>query len=103
MQRAKYIFDNISAQVFTKRTRLPASYRKPIAAFEEIVEGRNQVVHDTEFEFAYLLLRKQFRDPVNAQKFNCHHWSTLLLWVTGYNSLKDLAAVAKEVKLPTIV
>ena len=100
MSRAKHVLDNISAQLFTKRTGLPEKYRRTIAAYDEIVEARNEVVHDTEFEFARLLLRPHFRDPVIAQTFNCDHWHTLLLWVTGYSSLEDMAAVADVVKLP---
>ena len=103
ISQSEHILDNIPAQVFTQRTGLPARYRKTIAAFEDIVEERNKACHDTEFEFARLLLRKQFKDPVVAQKFNCDHWSALLLWVTGYASLKDMAAVANDVKLPPIL
>ncbi len=102
MSRSKTILDNISAQVFTQRTGLPSSYRKTIAAFEDIVEERNKVCHETGFEFARLLLTKQFKDPVVAQKFNCPHWSALLLWVTGYATLEEMAAVANIVTPPPI-
>ena len=79
MSRSKPILDDISTQVFTQRTGLPLSYRKTLAAFEDIVEERNKVCHETGFEFARLLLTKQFKDPVMAQNFDCPHWSTLLL------------------------
>ena len=97
MSRSKTVLDNISAQVFTQRTGLPPSYRKTIAAFEDIIEEQNTVCHETGFEFARLLLTKQFKDPVIAQKFNCDHWSALLLWVTGYATLEEMAAVAKVI------
>ena len=100
ISQAKYILDNISPQAFTQRTGLHPAYRKIIAAFEDIVEERNKACHDTEFEFARLLLRRQFKDPVMAEKWNCDHWAALLLWVTGYASLKDMAAVANDVRLP---
>ena len=102
ISQAKYILDNVSPQAFTQRTGLPPAYRKAIAAFEDIVEERNKACHDTEFEFARLLLRRQFKDPVIAHEWNCDHWAALLLWVTGYASLKDMAAVARDVRLPSI-
>ena len=102
ISRSKHILDNISAQVFTQRTGLPIAYRKTVGAFEDIVEARKQVCYDTEFEFARLLLTRQFKDPVIAQKFNCDHWAPLLLWVTGYATLEDMAAVANNVKPPPI-
>lgn len=68
--RSNFVLDNISAQVFTQRTGLPASYRKTIAAFEAIVEERNKACQDTEFEFARLLLTRQFKDPVTAHEWN---------------------------------
>lgn len=58
MAQAKVMLDGISPQAFTKGTGLEPGFRKTVAAYEEIVEARNQVVHDTEFEFARLLLRK---------------------------------------------
>ena len=94
MSRSKTVLDNISAQVFTQQTGLPPSYRNTIAAFEDILKKQNTVCHETGFEFARLLLTKQFKDPVMAQKFNCKHWSALLLWVTGYTTLEEMAAVA---------
>ena len=103
ISQAKYILDNISPQAFTEGTGLPPAYRKTIAAFEDIVEERNKACHDTEFEFARLLLRRQFKDPVIAHEWNCDHWAALLLWVTGYASLKDMAAVANDVRLPSIL
>ena len=103
ISQSKYVLDNIPAEDFTHFTGLPVAYRKTLAAFEEIVEERNKVLYDTEFEFARLLLRRQFKDPVVAQEWNCEHWAKLLLWVTGYASLKDMAAVANEVRLPSIM
>ena len=97
MSRSETVLDNISAQVFTQRTGLLPSYRKTIAAFEDIFEKRNTVCHETGFEFARLLLTKQFKDPVTSQNFNCDHWSALLLWVTGYATLEEMAAVANAV------
>ena len=102
MSRSKTVLDNISAQVFTQRTGLPSSYRKTIAAFEDIVEERNKVCYETGFEFARLLLTKQFKDPVVAQKSNYPQWSALLLWSTGYATLEDMAAVANVVTPPPI-
>ena len=101
--RSKYILDNISAQDFTQQTGLPARYRKTVAAYEDIVEGRNNTCHNTQFEFARLLLTRQFKDPVMAREWNCDHWSTLLLWVTGYATLEDMKKVTNVVKLPTIL
>ena len=99
ISRSKHILDNISAQDFTQRTGLPAKYRETIAVFSDIVDARrNEVCHDTEFEFARLLLTRQFKDPVNAQLWNCDHWALLLLWITGYTTLEDMAAVANDVK-----
>ncbi len=97
MSRSKNILDNISAQTFTQRTGLEPQYRDTIANFETIVETRNDAVHETQFQFARLLLKRQFKDPVNANKHNCDHWSRLLLWVTGYETLEDMAAVAAQV------
>ena len=96
MSRSKNILDNISAQTFTQRTGLPPKYRDTMANFELIVEKRNDAVHDTQFQFARLLLKRQFKDPVNANKHDCAHWAGLLLWVTGYETLEDMAAVAKK-------
>ena len=101
--RSEYILDNISAQDFTQQTSLPARYRKTLAAYEDIVEKRNKACHDTQFEFARLLLTRQFRDPAMAREWNCDHWSTLLLWVTGYTSLEDMKKVSDVVKLPKIL
>lgn len=98
--QAKVMLDGISPQAFTKATGLEPGFRKIVADYEELVEARNKVVHDTEFEFARLLLRPQFRDPVVAAKYNCERWSKLLLLVTGYSSLKEMAAVAREGELP---
>ena len=99
MSRSKHVLDNISAQDFTQHTGLPAKYRETIAVFSDIVDARrNEVCHDTEFEFARLLLTRQFKDPVNAQLWNCDHWALLLLWVTGYTTLEDMAAIANDVK-----
>lgn len=92
----KDMLDSISPQAFTKATGLEPSFRRTFDDHEEIVEIRKKVAHDTEFEFARLLLRPQFRDPVVAQKLNCEHWSKVLLWVSGYSSLKEMAAVARE-------
>ena len=97
MSRSKTVLDNISAQEFTQRTGLPPSYQKTIAAFENIFEERNTVCHETGFEFARLLLTRQFKDPVMAKKFNCEHWSALLLWVTGYATLEEMAAAANAI------
>ena len=102
MSQATTVLDNMSSQVFTKRTGLDSSYRKTIAAFADIVDQRNSICHETGFEFARLLLTKQFQDPVVAQKFNCPHWSALLLWVTGYPTLEDMAAVANDVVPPPV-
>ena len=102
MSQAKTVLDNISPQVFTKRTGLDSSYRKTIAAFADTVDQRNSICHETGFEFARLLLTEQFQDPVMAQKWNCPHWSALLLWVTGYPTLEDMAAVANNVVPPPI-
>ena len=97
MSRSKTILDNISAQTFTQRTGLPPQYRTTIANFETIVEKRNDAVHDTQFHFARLLLKRQFKDPVNATRHNLAHWVRLLLWVTGYETLEEMAAVAANV------
>ena len=97
MSRSKNILDNISAQTFEQRTGLSSKYRETMANFENIVEKRNDAVHDTQFQFARLLLKRQFRDPVNANKHDCAHWAGLLLWVTGYETLEAMAAVAREV------
>ena len=102
ISRSKTVLDNISAQVFIQRTGLPLSYRKTIAAFEDIVEERNKVCHETVFPFARLLLTMQFNDPVIAQNFSCPHWSALLLWVTGYATLEDMAAGKNAVTPPPI-
>lgn len=96
ISRSKTVLDNISAQLFTQRTGLPPSYRKTIAAFDDIVEERNTICHETGLDFARLLLTKQFQDPANWQIFDCEHWSTLLLWVTGYATLEDMAAAANH-------
>ena len=37
-----------------------------------------------------------------AQEWNREHWSNLLLWVTGYATLKDMAKVARDVRLRPI-
>ena len=100
--QSQYILDNLPAQDFTQRTGLPSTYLKTIAAFEDIIEARNKACYDTEFEFARLLLTRQFRDPVMAQEWNCEHWSKLLLWVTGYATLEDMARVARSVRLHPI-
>ena len=102
LSQSEYILDNFSAQDFTQRTGLPARYRKTIAAFEDIIEERNKACHDTEFEFARLLLTRQFKDPVMAHKWDCEHWSALLLWVSGYATLEDMKKVSNDVKLPPI-
>ena len=103
MSRSETVLHNISAQDFTRRTGLDKSYRKTIANFEEIVEERNKLVHETGLEFACLLLTKQFQNPANWKEYNCDHWSPLLLWVTGYDTLEDMAAAAdraSRVQLP---
>ena len=100
LSQSEYILDNISAQDFTQRTGLPPHYRKTLATHEDIIEEQNKACHDTGFEFARLLSTRQFKDPVMAHKWDCEHWSTLLLWVTGYATLEDMKKVTNDVKLP---
>ena len=95
MSRSRMVLDNISAQNFTKCTGLPPKYRDTITAFERIVEKRNDTRHETQFDFARLLLSRQFTDPATAVLFNCDHWSNLLLWVTGYPTLEEMAKLAR--------
>ena len=89
-------------QAFTKRTGLDLSFRKTIPAFADITEERNSTVHETGCDFARILLTEQFQDPATAQRWNCPHWTTLLLWVTGYSTLEEMAAVADNLVPPQI-
>lgn len=69
---------------------------------EGLVDDRNKACHDTEFVFASLPLLGQFKGPVLVQKCGYDHWARLLLWVTIYINLKDVAGVANKIEPPSI-
>ena len=103
ISQCKSILDTVSAQEFTQQTGLPPQYLKTLAAYEDIIQERNKACHNTECEFARILLSRQFRDPVMAQKWKCERWSTLLLWVTGYDTLEEMKKVSDDVGLSTVL
>ncbi|MCJ1453394.1 hypothetical protein MMC28_003741 [Mycoblastus sanguinarius] len=78
-----------TAQDFQKKTGLEPSYRESLKNYEKIVDARCAWAHESENEFARLLLSEKFQE--NAQRLNVGHWKKLLLWVYEKDTLEEMA------------
>ncbi|KAK4695888.1 hypothetical protein P7C71_g1942, partial [Lecanoromycetidae sp. Uapishka_2] len=95
MDATNKILKKVTAQDFEKKTGLHKDYRTDLAKYEQLVDKRRVWAHETENEFAYLLLSDQFQGEKKAE-LNTEHWARLLLWVYDKANLQEMAAVVED-------
>lgn len=97
IQTANNILQQVSATEFEAKTGLPGKYRQQSAKYKEAAEKRNKWAHETEYEFARLLLSDQYQDPVRNAKLETEHYTKLLLWLYDKETLQEMADVVADV------
>lgn len=97
MKAAATLFDKFSAQDFKQRTGLDPAYRAFLGNYRKIIEARRAWAHETDDEFARLLLSDQFREEPFRTEENVEQWEKLLLWVSGKETLQEMANAVAEV------
>lgn len=80
-----------------KETGLSSDYRLAVVEYKKIVEARRKWAHESENEFARLLLSEQFQDPLQNSEHNTPYWTKLLLWTYNKETLQEMAAVVANV------
>lgn len=65
--------------------------------YRKFVEARREWAHETNDEFARLLLSDQFQDEPFKTEQNVKQWEKLLLWVSGKDALQEMAESVEKV------
>ena len=95
MDATNKILKKLSAQNFKAKTGLEPSFRASLSSYGTIVDQRRAWTHETENEFARLLLSDQFKRK--KQELNVDHWAKMLLWVHEKNTFEETADVVANV------
>lgn len=85
------------AQDFKNKTGLDPSYRVFLEDYRKFVEARREWAHETNDESARLLLSDQFQDEPFKTEQNVKQWEKLLLWVSGKDTLQEMAESVEKV------
>ncbi|CAF9941497.1 hypothetical protein IMSHALPRED_002750 [Imshaugia aleurites] len=91
MNAAATLLKNLTAQDFKQRTGLDPAYRVFLEHYRKFIEARREWAHETNNEFARLLLSDQFLEEPFRTKENVEQWEKLLLWVSGKETLQEMA------------
>lgn len=91
MGNTSKILKNNTVQDFEQKTGLASKFRDDFVKHEGYVDDRRTWAHQTENQFAYLLLSDQFQEK--EQELNTKHWEELLLWTYEKDTLEEMAAV----------
>ncbi len=83
----------MSIREFEKKVDLSGKYRQEFENYTETAEARPLWPHESESEFARLLLSDQFQDPVRNKDLQTEHWAKLLLWTYGKETLEEMAHI----------
>ena len=70
MNAASTLFDKFTAEEFKKRTGLDPAYRVFLGNYRKFIEARREWAHETDEEFARLLLSRQFQEEPFRTKEN---------------------------------
>ena len=97
MNAASTLFNKYPAQEFKDRTGLDPAYRILLQNYRKLVEARHKWAHETDDEFARLLLSRQFQEEPFKTEEHVEQWGKLLLWVTGKDSLEEIADTVAQV------
>ena len=104
MNAASTLFEKYKPQESKDRTGLDPAYRIFLGSYRKIIEARHAWVHETDEEFARLLLSRHFKEEPFRTTENVEQWEKLLLWVKGKESLEEVAnAVAKVISALTLL
>ena len=90
MNAASALFEKYKPQEFKDRTGLDPAYRVFLVNYRKIIEARRAWAHETDEEFARLLLSRQFKEEPFRTRENVEQWEKLLLWVKGKESPSDI-------------
>lgn len=88
----------MSVRKFEKKIDLSGKYRREFENYTETAEARPLWARESEFEFAHLLSSDEFQDPVRNKDLHIEHWTKLLLWTYGKETLEEMAHIVAGVR-----
>lgn len=97
MNAAAALLDKVKAIDFEKKTGLDPAFRVFLGDYRKYVEARREWAHETNDEFARLLLSDQFQEEPFRTEENVKQWEKLLLWVSGKDTLQEMAESVERV------
>lgn len=91
------LFEKFTAEEFKERTGLDPAYRVFLGNYGKFIGARREWGHETDEELAHLLLSRHIQEEPFKTKENVEQWEKLLLWVTGKESLEEIADGAAKI------